>query len=713
MNKIIVLIMGVLLFSSVALAAIPSINITAPANNSQFFSTDIYISTLTVNITGFIVDSDGGNMNVTVYNYKYGVPMTDRYPWATFCGACDDSEEFIYHAGVAGDSTITIYNKSDESVVSSFECTKLYLENTCTDVVVHNRRLYVHSWWTGGAPRRHTVSAYTLNGTYLHRLTGNALFNNVYIDERIVLDPVEKRWRVGDKYYDFLGTTESGAGSLFIGTQQVRKIATVDNVATGAVKVSVNLSQGYTNITMLVADSSNGNRSNSSQVMSYHSDNSKKLIDLNATKINEIIRDGCTCTNCSITSGMCNLPITFYSSAAESLQVNISLDNLSFGVDNCSTYNYSILNFTYFDQISDAAITLTNGYDLTFTADGGFSQELSGEFTGQTSDAFCSRVNSTDHGFNYTITGQLTLSKTGYGTQIYEIPSESAFDGVVTPTTQQEIFLIQLNESTTVKFNWRDETYAGISGSMLIYECIGDGSQRLVQSIPIIDGIANANIELVNTPYSYQVQTGGELFSDTTSYSKCHVESQTEVTYFVQTTETDTDIVVGLVAVNCNTTRTGNDTVKVEWEDNELSSETITGCIYADRFEGGWTQIYVNCTTTANSIERTIPNTGYNYLARGKIFQGGLAKECGEPVSFNFAATPNDNFGSAGIIFVAFLVLALGLAFAGEDEKFLMGAGIAFVIAWFFGMLAFDWVTISLIMVFIGIIVAIGRSVSK
>jgi len=57
------------------------------------------------------------------------------------------------------------------------------------------------------------------------------------------------------------------------------------------------------------------------------------------------------------------------------------------------------------------------------------------------------------------------------------------------------------------------------------------GNRTLVGTASIINGEAYANIELLNTPYSYEVIYQGVRYADTDTYSKCHIETQTTRLY--------------------------------------------------------------------------------------------------------------------------------------------------------------------------------------
>lgn len=83
--------------------------------------------------------------------------------------------------------------------------------------------------------------------------------------------------------------------------------------------------------------------------------NFRKEINVNITKVNDIILGDCTCTNCSIDGANCLTPITFFSETSGVMEVNLSNATYAYGLDNCSdSFNIpnkaNTINFSFVDE---------------------------------------------------------------------------------------------------------------------------------------------------------------------------------------------------------------------------------------------------------------------------------------------------------------------------------------------------------------------------
>jgi hypothetical protein len=277
-----------------------------------------------------------------------------------------------------------------------------------------------------------------------------------------------------------------------------------------------------------------------------------------------------------------------------------------------------------------------------------------------------------------------------------------------------KIYLILTNESTSTKFSWLTDSYVAVTGTQYIYECNNDGTKTLVQTVPIINGDAYANIELVNQPYSYTVLYNGVVYSDTNAYSICHTESSNTINYFINLNSTDVTQPIGLYSIQCNLTKSSNTTALMIWGNNPLSSLPLTGCIFAYRNGiNGLEQTYSSCVNNTNSIERTIPESGYSYVIKGKLYQGGYSVSCPNALSFYDDVPTARTFGLTGLFSAILLILSLALFFVGDDVKQQAGAIFGVILSWFLGLLNFDWRVITSICAFVIIIMWIGRSARK
>lgn len=440
--------------------------------------------------------------------------------------------------------------------------------------------------------------------------------------------------------------------------------------------------------------------------------NLRRNESLNITSINKILNNNCNCIGCSIIGSDCRVPFTFHSDTEGSLKVEITNLTYEYGIDNCTEFNYTIFNMTYVDEITTLPITVDNGYDLVFT--GLFTQNVNGTFSGHTTDSFCTNLNPEERAINWTIIGGMTLTKSDYGTQIIDITAVSSYLSANAPVLNKSFTMIRLNESSTVLFTWLTTTYKVIDGVMEIYRCAGDGSRTFVGSTPIIDGAAPVNIELLNTPYSYEIIVDGTRYTDDTSFTKCHIETETTRRFLVDIEGVDVTPVIGLYSIPCNVTKTGNNTVKLEWGENPEDSSTITGCMQAFRHTvAGTTKVYENCSSTANSILATIPVSGFDYSVKGKLFQSGRSISCMDTVEFKADLSTPNLFGPMAALSVFFLIIGWVLWFSDDANAQQLGAIGALIVSFISGLLAFGWQTVVSLSFFVIIVWLVGRYSKK
>ena len=434
-----------------------------------------------------------------------------------------------------------------------------------------------------------------------------------------------------------------------------------------------------------------------------------------ATSMNEVLNAQCTCTNCiDLGNDECSIPLTATSSSAGILNITILNISYEYGVDNCSKFNYPILNLTYFDEIERTAITVTNDYNLLF--DGMFTQAVNGTFSNHAKDSFCTNIAPENRTLSWNTSGTFNVEKATYATNLYEIPIEIPIVTSNNPTYNQSLFLIPLANSTTVTFNWFTREYQPIDGTMLVYRCEGGGDRLLVSSTPIINSLATVNLELVTQAYSYDIIMGERLITNPDSFSRCHIESETDITYYVDIGLVNVTVPIGLTSVECSMNRTGVNTVKMEWDDNPFDDRTLTGCLFAYRVNiNGNVLIHTNCTTN-NVIERTIPvDNGFDYIVEGRLFQGGFSVPCDENVYFATIADTGSLVGLAGVFGIVLLIIAMALIWAGQKTKSLFGAGVGIVVVWLLGITKFGvniagWLTVGALIAFLVLIAWIGRS---
>jgi len=379
-------------------------------------------------------------------------------------------------------------------------------------------------------------------------------------------------------------------------------------------------------------------------------------------------------------------------------------------IDNCSAYEYPLYNLTYRDSDSNALITVDNAFDLTLDYNGQ-QDTISGGYINQNKNGFCTNVNLSYYAINVSLFGTMTLTKDEYATNFYNVYDTAPLYAGSPPITQT-LYLSLLNETSTITFNWLTTEYQSFDGILKIYQCDGEGNRNLISQTDIIDGEAFANLELLNKLYSYEVVVDGVTYTDEDGFTRCHSESSTERTYYVDLGTVDLTDFVSIYNIECNLTKPSNMTAKMVWGNNPESDSAITGCIFGYRADfNGMTEVYQNCTTTGNSLIVGIPDNGLDYMITGKIYQNGYSIPCDQMLDYSSSKTAAENFGLSGIFAIILIIASMVLLYSDFGWKQDIGAGIGLLVAWFLGITNFGWLEVSAMIFFLGTVVWIGRSV--
>jgi hypothetical protein len=91
------------------------------------------------------------------------------------------------------------------------------------------------------------------------------------------------------------------------------------------------------------------------------------------------------------------------------------------------------------------------------------------------------------------------------------------------------------------------------------------------------------------------------------------------------------------------------------------------------------------------------------------VSQGSREAVCSDSVVFSYADAPGGSFGVSSLLAVFFLVLSLSLLYAGEGENQLYAAVAGLILSFILGMLNWPWYVVSAAILFLGIVVAVGR----
>lgn len=379
---------------------------------------------------------------------------------------------------------------------------------------------------------------------------------------------------------------------------------------------------------------------------------------------------------------------------------------IGLGLCTDDAYNHTILNFTYFDEQDESALTVNATYNLIFNNDV-LAANQTGSFTNSQHNAFCTDRDPSSITHEWNVTGTYTIGTDGYVTRIYTWNEGNEILATNKPPTNQSLYLILINQSTTIQYNWLTTSYTLVDGVMEIYSCADDGDRLLVESTPITSGVAVANIEIITQPYSYEVIIDGETYIDNSFYA-CHLEPDNEATYYVDVTEIGINPVFGLYLIDCTMTKVSNTTAMMQWNDNAESTDTITACIVGyDNTGAISTLVYEDCTTTGHTLTSTIPATVYT--VKGRLKQGDVTAFCSETLVYK----NDDNFSSTvginGAFAIALLLMTAALVYAGNDLASLILPGITIILGFVFGITSIGWIGTISIAIFLLLIGIIGR----
>lgn len=189
-------------------------------------------------------------------------------------------------------------------------------------------------------------------------------------------------------------------------------------------------------------------------------------VNLNASNINQILIDGCICTNCTISGPNCLIPVNFHSSTKGDLEYsNMSLTTI-FGLDQCESFNTSAFNFTIRDENTGALVNANATFSIDFFVDPSNVNTLITIREGNNTYPFCkfpSYANLTGNiGATLTAPGResSTFSRVNVGLKgIF-----TAFMLPVSASVQQVLYIIV------------DEAFARVEDARMVFQRIINGT---------------------------------------------------------------------------------------------------------------------------------------------------------------------------------------------------------------------------------------------
>lgn len=192
---------------------------------------------------------------------------------------------------------------------------------------------------------------------------------------------------------------------------------------------------------------------------------------INNTVFNNILSAGCTCQNCSLTSGICSIPIIFN---AENTTSSLEYSNLDtsyeFGLDNCSSFTAPAFNYTIRDESTNDLVVTNVSFAIQFQDATSNSGNLAVDGLGRNNYTFCQTPSYAN------LTGSMinTMTSAGRESRIFQgtdIPLRGIVTAFMTPLSdavQQVLYIIV------------DNAFNRIEGANMSFFRIINSTQQLI-----------------------------------------------------------------------------------------------------------------------------------------------------------------------------------------------------------------------------------------
>ena len=376
--------------------------------------------------------------------------------------------------------------------------------------------------------------------------------------------------------------------------------------------------------------------------------------------------------------------------------------------------NYLIADINWFDEISGVALEVNYTLQTNSTDNIEYYSYTS---TGEDDNTkICTNLPDTTFEYSWTLLGKISASKSNnesYIGRTWTFDTGNTFVMNNKDPLQLNLSLIKLEESSTIKYQWFSRQFKELSGVMNVYRCDSNEPKLLSESIPIVEGISYANLELFSGVYYYEIVVDGITYINTDTFSQCLPLSATDYTYFVDILNTtDTKPVIGFQGIECSLGKSGN-IYSLVWTNNKESDEPITGCFVKYKQSAlGNTINETVCTSTGNTLLREINGDSDNYFISGIIYQGSESTTCGT-VEVNAPVNGGGLLGTGAIIGVILLMMFVVLITAGIPQLQLFLLAISIITSMWIGIISFTWVETSGIVLLLIFGALIGRYTRK
>ncbi len=364
---------------------------------------------------------------------------------------------------------------------------------------------------------------------------------------------------------------------------------------------------------------------------------------------------------------------TFTSSNKNQTVLNVNLDN-------CSSYNYTLVNYTLLDELTQ---TLINNSNSTIE-----SSIILKAVTGETINSFNRVFNGTS---NVSICSQSDLIGSGlrlweqsrYGSTNYVFETHNIQNNSITSRVDIPLLDLPSTSATTFRITYKSTTFLPIKDVIIDIQrkYIGEGTYKSVES-PLTDanGQASATFDLNSVTYRILIKQNGTTISTfenpaiscsniLTGDCQINLNERQSVTT-INAFDTENDIKYGLTQ--------NNRTIRLTFEIPSLTNRNVTLIVNQSTILGNSTVCVQSLLATSGVIECTVDSTlGDAFTTISVYVDGELLGIWGSEI----LEDRSEYFGTDNIILTFFLVLSIVLLMISDPIAILFGLIIGLISA--------------------------------
>lgn len=224
-------------------------------------------------------------------------------------------------------------------------------------------------------------------------------------------------------------------------------------------------------------------------------------LTLNSSDINNILIDGCNCTECIVNEGNCEVPLTLSSGTDSTFELSGINISYFFGIDNCTSFSTVALNISFREMANDNLIKIDYKNTLDILLETGSIGNFSVSADNINFTQLCIFPSHATHHANMLI--QYTNGSTLFEYSTFNTTLDNVTDLLnlyVTGGTSQVVLTVT---------DLDDDPVSGALISVLKYD-VGTGTYRTTEILETDgNGQTVANIVLIDAFYRFIISTDG------------------------------------------------------------------------------------------------------------------------------------------------------------------------------------------------------------